>query len=249
MKQTISLLMIQGRRFAHKTHKELSSHERLAQARHRSQKSMQSLYRLFQRKYSWYFAFALVAPLAVFVLPCLYFLHQNYEIFQKLAYDVRPELVSHLQRETQALTGLFFVALGLSITSCYFLTRRLTSLMIKPVSSIERHMKHVTAGDWSQLDFKYSPQQEFQSLSGTYSYLYRTLRVHNQKEVESLEKLVLTLQANSQLDKNSEIILKNLILTKRAQLGAPADVVATPVISVSTADLKISSFPSTRRAS
>ena len=110
MKQTISLLMIQGRRFAHKAHKELSSHERLAQAQHRSRKSMQSLYRVFQRKYSWYFVLALVGPLTIFTMPCFYFLHQNYQIFQSLAYDVRPELISHLHRETQILTGFFFVS-------------------------------------------------------------------------------------------------------------------------------------------
>lgn len=229
-------------------HKELSSHERLAQQQHRSRKSMQSLYRAFQSKYAWYFVFALVAPLLIFALPCIYFLHQNYGIFQSLAYDVRPELVSHLQRESQILTGFFFLSISLSVISCYWLTKRLTGLMIKPLSAIEKHMKHVTAGDWSQLDFKYQPNQEFQSLLGTYSYLYRTLRVHSQKEVETLEKLVLTLQANSLMDKNAEIALKNLILTKKAQLGMNMTEINSDVF-ISRADQETFSSPSKRHAS
>lgn len=211
--------MIQGTRFSSQNLRELSAHERMAQQQQRSYQSMQSLYRLFQRKYSWYFVLALVGPLLIFSLPGLYFLQQNYQIFQSLAYDVRPELVHHLDREIELLTGFFVLAIGLSILSCYWLTRRLTNLMVGPLTSIEKHMKKITAGDWSSLDFKHRSSQEFQSLSATYSYLYRTLRVHSQKEIETLEKLMATLQANSQLDKNSEIILKNMILTKKAQLG------------------------------
>lgn len=236
--------MVHSMKFSNQSHHELSSHERRALQERRSHQSLQALYRAFQRKYSMYFIFALVGPLTIFMLPCLYFIHQNYEIFQSLAYDVRPEMVQHLDREAQALTIFFFLAMGLTITACYWLTKRLTKLMISPVSDIERHMRKITAGDWTAPDFKHRLGQEFQSLSSSYSYLYRTLRVHNQKEVETLEKLMNHLQAHSQLDKNAEIILKNLILNKKTQLGIN-------VVEIKSAhdDLKISSAPETRHAS
>jgi len=102
-------------------------------------------------------------------------------------------------------------------------TKRMTRMIVAPIWSIERHMKKVTMGDWESEDFKLPPQHEFRSLVATYSYLYRTLRTHSLKEIEALESLHLDPQ-----DQNTSTVVKNLIETKKAQLGIqPAPEVLT----------------------
>jgi len=103
---------------------------------------------------------------------------------------------------------------------------------------LERHMKQVTLGDWSSKDFHIRSSDEFQSLASTYSYLYRTLRVHAQRELESLETLGLDPR-----DRQTYMVLKNLIEMKRSQLGLLEKAFTGENVA------EISSSPSKRHAS
>jgi hypothetical protein len=227
--------MIYGRRFFEKNKPRLSSFEQKVERLHNNQKSLRNLYQKFQYKYSWFYVLAVVGPFFVFALPCLYFANENYQIFTQLAYDVRPDLLNHLEREMTLLFGLFaFAVLGTTFF-CYWLTVRLMGLIAGPIWAIERHMKQVTLGDWSSEDFRLRTQDEFQSLASTYSYLYRSLRIHTRRELESLQSLNLDPQ-----DQATYTILKNLIEIKKMQLGLSPN--GDPVE-------EISSSPSQRHAS
>lgn len=230
--------MIYGRRFFEKNRQRLSNFEKQAERLQSSQKSMQSLYHQFQHRYAWYFVLAVVGPFVLFSLPCIYFIQDNYQIFSSLAYDVRPDLLQHLERERTLLSGLIVFTLLAASFFCYWLTVKLMGLIAGPIWAIERHMKQVTLGDWSTEDFHTRTKDEFQSLVSTYSYLYRTLRVHTQAELEALESIGLDPR-----DRQTYMILKNLIEMKRSQLGYGA-----PDISVDPA-AEISSIPSKRHAS
>lgn len=206
--------MIYGRRFFEKNQHRLSTHEQQTERFVRSEYSLKALYHHFQHKYARYFVLTLILPTLLFAFPCLYFLNQNYEIFLRLAYDVRPELIEHLERERAVLMGLIAFMIVSASTFCYLLTLKLTSHIIGPIWSLERHMKQVTLGDWSSEDFRIRQNDEFQSLASSYSYMYRTLKVHTQKEIEALESLGLDPQ-----DRNAYVTIRNLIDTKKAQLG------------------------------
>jgi hypothetical protein len=235
---TIRSLMIYGRRFFEKNRQRLSYFEQQAERQQNSKSSMQSLYLRFQHKYAWYFVLAVIGPMALFTLPCAYFIHQNYEIFQKLAYDVRPDLLQHLERETTLLFGLMTFSVISASVFCYWLTVKLMGLIAGPIWAIEKHMKQVTLGDWSSEDFRTRTQDEFQSLASTYSYMYRTLRVHTERELEALESLGLDPR-----DRQTYNILKNLIDIKRSQLGRIDENVTSLNVE------EISSSPSKRLAS
>lgn len=229
--------MIYGRRFFEKNQHRLSHQEQQTERFARSERSLKALYHHFQHKYARYFVLTLMMPTVLFAFPCLYFLNQNYEIFLRLAYDVRPELIEHLERERAVLLGLIgFMIVGAS-TFCYLLTLKLTSHIIGPIWSLERHVKQVTLGDWSSEDFRIRHDDEFQSLASSYSYMYRTLKVHTQKEIEALESLGIDPR-----DRNTYITVRNLIDTKKAQLGVKPNF--TSSISAET-----SSSQDSRRAS
>jgi len=206
--------MIYGRRFFEQKRQRLSKLEQQAERLQSSQRSMQNLYRQFQHRYAGYLLLAILGPFTLFILPCAFFVQQNYEIFQQLAYDIRPDLLTHLEREKALLFGLIVFTVVSSGIFCYWLTKKIMALIAGPLWALERHMKQVTLGDWSSKDFHIRSSDEFQSLASTYSYLYRTLRVHAQRELESLETLGLDPR-----DRQTYMVLKNLIEMKRSQLG------------------------------
>ncbi len=224
-----------GRRFFEKNKPRLSPFEQKAERLKNNQKSLRNLYQKFQYKYSWFYVLAVIGPFFVFALPCLYFVQQNYQIFTRLAYDTQPDLLNHLEREMTLMIGLFAFAVIGTTVFCYWLTIRLMGLIAGPIWAIERHMKQVTLGDWSAEDFRLRTQDEFQSLASTYSYLYRSLRIHTRRELESLESLNLDPQ-----DQATYTILKNLIEIKKVQLG---------ITSADDSVEEISSSPSQRHAS
>ncbi len=230
--------MIYGRRFFEQKKQRLSKLEQQAERLQSTQRSMQNIYSQFQRRYAGYLLLAILGPFCLFILPCAFFVQQNYDIFQKLAYDIRPDLLTHLEREKALLFGLIAFTVICSGIFCYWLTRKIMALIAGPLWALERHMKQVTLGDWSSKDFNIRSSDEFQSLASTYSYLYRTIRVHTQKELESLEALGLDPR-----DRQTYMVLKNLIEVKRSQLGL------LDQAAIDETAAKISSSPKKRHAS
>jgi len=195
-------------------------------------------HRSFQWKYTGFLVAAVFGATAMFMGVAYYQLQQNYDIFNKLAFDSSPELVAHLEREMQQFT-LFFISTLVSIFAlCLLIGLRFTGNVIKPLIQIERHMKKVTQGDWSSPDFVYRSDDDLIDLLVTYSYLYRSLRAHTETEIKMLEKLDIDPD-----NRESMTLWTTLIQQKKSQLN-----LAKP-LSTAEAGAETSLPPGSRRAS
>ena len=151
---------------------------------------------------------------AAFATASWYFIQQNYDFFQKIAYDTHPGLVAHLEREqfwiaTILTLGCFMSAFVLTLT-----TLRMTTVLLGPLVAMERHMHLVIRGDWSSSDFQNRHKDEIREITSTYAYLYRTFRAQNESEIKILEK-VLTDPRNREVTE----ALHQLVNLKKKQLG------------------------------
>lgn len=208
--------MIYGQRFFEKTSTVHPTMEPMASREFvsRKQKSIHLLYKAFQFKYTLYLLAAVAGSVAIFMLPTWYFINQNYEIFQHLAYDTQPQLLEHLEREKTWILFLFTFAEISTIAFSAWIGLRITTALVGPIWSLERHMKKVTLGDWSAEDFRIRATDDFRSLANTYSYLYRSIRAQTESEIKMLEKLVIDPKEHENYS-----TWKNLLDSKKHQLG------------------------------
>lgn len=131
-----------------------------------------------------------------------------------LSQKTAPNLLIHLERETMWLAGFAAFSLLSLFVLTTWVTLRMTSNIIGPLISLERHMWKVTTGDWSSEDFRIRADDDFRELADTYSYLYRSLRAQAAAEIKLLERMVVD---PSQKDSyNAFITLMNL---KRTQMS------------------------------
>lgn len=213
--------MIYGKRFfdkskaiEFKTEAELRAESAQMAHDRRSHLALRWLYRSFQFKYVLFLTAAGIGAIVAFAAPIWYFLSQNYGIFQRLAYDVNPQLLEHLDRELIWLKALMVVAILALGGFCAWIALKVTDSIISPLIGLERHMKKITLGDWSAEDFRTRETDDFRSLTSTYSYLYRALRAQAMSDIRMLEKLMID-------PKNHEAVQTwaTLMNSKRQQLG------------------------------
>lgn len=167
----------------------------------------------YQWKYAWHFNAIFLFSIAIFLGPLWYFHNQNYGVFFDIAKTQAPELLEHLERESHWLIGfcVFSVISLLALTT--WVCIRMTTNIIGPLISMERHMWKVTTGDWSAEDFRIRADDDFRELAQTYSYLYRSLKAQASSEIKLLERIVVD---PSQKDSyNAHMTLMNL---KRSQM-------------------------------
>lgn len=144
----------------------------------------------YQWKYTWHFNAFLLLSILIFIGPLWHFQNQNYQVFMTLARDSAPQLLEHLERETFWLIGFSLFSLVSLFVLTTWVTLRMTSNIIGPLISMERHMWKVTTGDWSSDDFRIRADDDFRELAETYSYLYRSLRAQAASEIKLLERVV-----------------------------------------------------------
>ncbi len=188
----------------------------------------------YQWKYTWHFNAFLLASLLIFIGPLWYFQSQNYDVFMKLARESSPRLLEHLERETMWLVGFSIFSLVSLFVLTTWLTLRMTSNIIGPLISMERHMWKVTTGDWSSEDFRIRADDDFRELADTYSYLYRSLRAQAASEIKLLERVVVD---PSQKDSYNAFV--TLMTLKQSQMTREVPAPTT------LADPKTSSPPAT----
>jgi len=168
----------------------------------------------FQSKYLTYMTLALGGSFLVFAIPVWYLIQQNYQIFQSLAFDTAPELISHLDQERVWLFGVLLLSFFAILVIGVWTSLRITDSVIGPLMAIEKHMREVTLGNWKSEDFQTRKTDEFRSLSNTYSYFYRTLKAQTQQEIELLEKIMV-----DPTNRDSYQAWRYLIETKKQLLG------------------------------
>lgn len=125
----------------------------------------------------------------MFLLPALFFVEQNYEIFVNLAYDVKPSLVQHLERE---MIWLRFFLVSSALTTAgvgLFFVRRLVRYLIKPLEQVEDHMRSLGEGRWNQ-PLPQSPDSEtYRSFFASYENFNRALLAQAEAELRLLQKI------------------------------------------------------------
>ena len=177
-------------------------------------KAIRIVDKAFQWKYTLYLTSALAGSAFLFLGPAWYFVHQNYEIFVRLADKTDPALFEHFQRESTWLLG-FLILAGFSILSlCLVLGLKLTESIIGPLISLERHMLKATRGDFAQKDFNIRTNDDFRSLAHTYSYLYKSLKAQAEQDLKWLEKITIDPH-----NRDATAAWQALVRTKQSQLG------------------------------
>ena len=178
--------------------------------------------RKFQWKYTWYLTFALMGSAAVFFVPMVASVLQNYRIFIALADQSQASLVQNLEREVFWLMTFLGISLSGMFALCVFIGFRLTESILGPLISMERHMKKLLYGNLIQKDFQIRASDDFRSLASTYSYLFQSLKAQAEQDLKWLEKISVDPK-----DQEALWAWQNLIKTKRAQLGLKTDSLTT----------------------
>jgi hypothetical protein len=192
------------------------------------------LNKAFQYKYSWYMVTAVVGGSLLFLIPALYFVSQNYNLFVSLAFDTRPGLVQHLEREMTWLTVFLAASFVIMTFTSLFFSIRMTRNLLAPLISMEKHMHKLMLGQWNTPDFKIPEEDDFRDLSMTYDYLYRSLKVGAETELKLLEKLSVDPQ-----NREAYAAWKQLMDTKRALLGIESGFISNEnVVSLNEFDRK-----------
>lgn len=167
----------------------------------------------FQIKYSTLVIAAAVVSICVSALPIYYFLHQNYEIFYKLAYDYAPNLIQHLEMELAWMRVLLVGSIIGIITFFTFISLKMTSKIVAPIKLISHHLQYLSRGLWNQKTITVRDDDEFQNFVELYNYFFLSFKAQVKYELELLEKIDL-----EKLDKQSYLTVKTLIDTKNKQL-------------------------------
>jgi len=143
--------MVYGRRFSEKKNSPVDG-----KAPHRAplSKIHRRAFQSFQSKYLTYMTLALGGSFLVFAIPVWYLIQQNYQIFQSLAFDTAPELISHLDQERVWLFGVLLLSFFAILVIGVWTSLRITDSVIGPLMAIEKHMREVTLGNWKSEDFQ-----------------------------------------------------------------------------------------------
>ena len=124
----------------------------------------------FQVKYTVYLVTSAIVSGLLVGGPTYYFLNQNYDIFLNLAYSISPEIVHHLMKEKNWITGFFLFSLLVLIVFHVYIGIRLTFRMAGPLMALKRHMTLVTKGHMYQRPLHIRQDDEFHDIIKNYNY-------------------------------------------------------------------------------
>lgn len=211
--------------------------------RHRPAKSFAStksadhrLDRRFQMKVTLSLCVGISGCLLAFLAPALYFVRQNYELFDKIARDVNPTFLTHLEREVRWLESFLLFGTIAVIGVCFFFGLRLTRHLLGPAREVESQLRRMTEGDWSAAPDRASVREDDTGLLEVADYFSRSLRADAELELKILQSLTV-----DPTNRPSVIALKNLIEMKRRKLSvtdsalpvaAPTDASGSPAAVV-----------------
>ncbi|MBX2988630.1 MAG: hypothetical protein KF802_12100 [Bdellovibrionaceae bacterium] len=182
----------------------------------------------------------LIACLLLFLVPAVFFIEQNYNIFLQLAYDVKPGLVQHLEREILWIRS--FLVLGSIATAAVgmLFARRLVRHLFRPLQAMEDHLQALTEGQWDQAPPDMMGEETYRSLFLNYEEFYRVQRANLEAELRLLESLPIDPQRRDAL-----LAWQLLLSGHRGRLGLPA--LAPDAVNDDAASSSVSAL--SRRAS
>jgi hypothetical protein len=209
--------MIYGRRFFDS--KKLQKRSPAADSKHLKLREILSTdikdkyYRELKLKHVSLLVFGSFFSVLLFIGPAVYFLVQNYQIFQRLALDTSPQLVEHIERELNWFIGLSLLTVVSAGFCTAWLGARLINSIIKPIYSVQHHLRDIIDGDWSEHP-KFNFDGEFRSFLSTYDYFHQSIQNMALEELQQLQQL--------QIDPNDKISssIKNQLVTNRKKILA-----------------------------
>lgn len=175
------------------------------------------LHKTFQYKYTGLLLMAIMASLAIYIVPTFYFVNQNYDLIMNMAYQTEPGLVDHLTREIRWLNAFLFISTASVLAFSAYIGIRLTAKIVGPLIGLENHMKKVMYGNFTSAPLKSRENDELKNLIRTYEHMYVTLK--NQVESDLAELKKLNIDPNQREAFNT---WRNLIVTKEHQLDIQA---------------------------
>jgi len=168
----------------------------------------------FQLRYTLIFVAAAAVCMLLITIPSYYFIHQNYTLFEELAFDTAPGIVEHLRDEKSMITKLYITAFIGFLIFFAFLGLKLTSRMVGPLKVLKNHLKFLSRGQWSQRPVDIRQKDEFQDVISSYNYFYLSFQQQIRKDLELLKTIEVGVE-----NKESYNNLKILIEEKVHQLN------------------------------
>lgn len=149
-----------------------------------------------------------------FLIPAIYFIEQNYAIFTTLAYDVKPNLVEHLEREMLWLR--FFLASGTLVTTGvgYYFFRRISQHLLKPLEDVEDHLRSLSQGQWQHPMPPFPTSDTYRTFFISYESFHMALRAQTEAEIQALQKIVV-----EPAQRDAYMAWQSLLQQKREILG------------------------------
>lgn len=154
-----------------------------------SQRMSKYIDRDFQIKFTKYILIVAVVSGMAFLIPTLYFINQNYDIFVNLADSFSPDIADHIAREQVGFNLIFSIFFFANIIFWVVFTRNMTAKIVGPAKILRNHLRLLSRGDLSLPPVKIREDDEFQELVQTYNYFYSLIRVQNERELTELKKV------------------------------------------------------------
>ena len=175
----------------------------------------------FQLKYTSVVLLAAIIGTSVSVLPSIFFLNENYQIFVDLAYDNAPQILEYLERERAWLNLIIVSGVLGTLAFFWYLGLKLTSRIVGPVNVLKNHIRGLSRGRWDQAPVSTRERDEFNDLIETYNYFYESFQVNLKRDLAFLQKLAIDPQ-----NRDAYLAWRNLIEEKQKQLGVDAKTLA-----------------------
>jgi hypothetical protein len=175
----------------------------------------------FQLKYTSVVLLAAIIGTSVTVVPSIFFLNENYQIFVDLAYDSAPQILEYLERERAWLNLIIVSGVLGTLAFFWYLGLKMTSRIVGPINVLKNHIRGLTRGKWDQPLVKTRDKDEFNDLIETYNYFYESFQVNLKRDLAFLQKLAIDPQ-----NRDAYLAWKNLIKEKQTQLGIDAKTIA-----------------------
>lgn len=154
-----------------------------------SQRSSRFIDRDFQMKFTRYIFIVSILSSLVFLIPTMYFINQNYDIFIGLADTFAPDIANHIASERFGFNIVFPVLFLANIAFWLIYTKNMTAKIVGPAKILRNHLRLLTRGDYTLPPVQLRDDDEFKDLIQTYNYFYSLMRVQNEKELSDLKKV------------------------------------------------------------
>lgn len=168
----------------------------------------------FQWRYIAIFSVILLVAFSSTSLPLIYLLEKNYILFEKLAFDLYPQLVENLNQEKRWIWMLFGMSFLSLLTFSIYFGLKFTKNILYPIHQIEKHLQQMMQGHWHhQIEFD-ETKDDFKSIKIIYDYFQRSLKTNTEVELKLLQSIIVDPN-----NRDSYQAWRDLVISKSQRIG------------------------------